>query len=510
MATADSTHFLLVAPPSWGHVRPTCQLALRLLDCDANIVATVLVPPIMMAKSQAEVATHVGSTAPSSRIRVLTMFELDDPNPFKHMQPFVETFSAAYKTLRDGKVITCAATKIAYDPVSAPVAVVIDSFLAPVMFATRALTGSSVPIVCFATGSVLSIMRIHTPETLGGLGDFTARVAAEAERSGETQDVAGGKLYRRTTGAIVQVPGLPSMYDHEFFPQDTSVANVVTGLLKSAQAFFEQGDAVLLSSSYVLEREAIDAMKVWLSETKKDVYGVGPLLPANYWGVHTDGGATAVQVFLDAMLETHGRKSVVLISFGSFFWPAVQDYVDETILALIEKGIPFILCHPSSRAVISSELAEKITSSGLGVLSSWIPQHYVLTHPATGWFLTHGGQGGVTEALASGIPLICWPIEGDQVVTSVHASVNLGVGFELIEVRSGDGLKPIHRLGGRAPKGTRAAMAAEIREVLDSARGEAGAQMRTRAEEMRNELKNSWVEGGIARTELQAFVAKFK
>ncbi len=115
-----------------------------------------------------------------------------------------------------------------------------------------------------------------------------------------------------------------------------------------------------------------------------------------------------------------------------------------------------------------------------------------------------------TPDLFAALRRICWPIEGDQVVTSVHASVNLGVGFELIEVRSGDGLKPIHRLGGRAPKGTRAAMAAEIREVLDSARGEAGAQMRTRAEEMRNELKDSWVEGGIARTELQAFVAKFK
>lgn len=92
----------------------------------------------------------------------------------------------------------------------------------------------------------------------------------------------------------------------------------------------------------------------------------------------------------------------------------------------------------------------------------------------------------------------------------MHTSINLGVGFELIEVRSGDGLKPIHRLGGRTPKGTYAAMAAEIREVLDSIRGEAGAQIRVKAEEMKSELKKSWDVGGVARKELQAFVAKFK
>lgn len=58
--------------------------------------------------------------------RVLTTFEFDDPNPIKFMQPFFESFSVAYKTLHEGKSITCAATKVAYDPVGAPVAVVID------------------------------------------------------------------------------------------------------------------------------------------------------------------------------------------------------------------------------------------------------------------------------------------------------------------------------------------------------------------------------------------------
>lgn len=65
--------------------------------------------------------------------------------------------------------------------------------MAPVMFATRALTGASVPVVCFATGSALSIIRLWGPESLGGLGDFTAKVVAEAQLTGESQNETGGK-----------------------------------------------------------------------------------------------------------------------------------------------------------------------------------------------------------------------------------------------------------------------------------------------------------------------------
>ncbi len=143
------------------------------------------------------------------------------------------------------------------------------------------------------------------------------------------------------------------MYDHEFFPQDVSHAgypnHIVLILCRLEDArirqrvyasqkwasvsvqhqqiegrtpvltrfirFFEHCDSVLLSSSYVLEGEAMDAFKAWLSESKKEVYGVGPLLPANYWDAQSDGGATEVQVFLDSMLEIRGKKSVVLVRF---------------------------------------------------------------------------------------------------------------------------------------------------------------------------------------------------
>jgi hypothetical protein len=114
------------------------------------------------------------------------------------------------------------------------------------------------------------------------------------------------------------------------------------------------------------------------------------------------------------------------------------------IEVLIEKKAPFvsdscftwnilfyfslfyqIFAHASPSAKISEQLIEKVKSSGLGKLTTWSPQQFILNHPvlypyfyltwlntynkillqATGWFVSHGGFNSVTESLRSGIPL---------------------------------------------------------------------------------------------------------
>ena len=84
-----------------------------------------------------------------------------------------------------------------------------------------------------------------------------------------------------------------------------------------------------------------------------------------------------------------------------------------------------IFAHASSSAKISEQLIEKVKLSGLGKLTTWSPQEFILNHPvlypyfylswldtynikflqATGWFVSHGGFNGVTESLGSGVPL---------------------------------------------------------------------------------------------------------
>ena len=100
---------------------------------------------------------------------------------------------------------------------------------------------------------------------------------------------------------------------------------------------------------------------------------------------------------------------------------------------------------------------------------------------------------------------ICWPYQFDQPTNAIHLSCNLDVAYELYEVRTEDGLKPIHHLG-RAPEGTTDSVKREAKEVLRSAFGEGGERKRKNVEKLRERLREAWVEDGSAARELRAFL----
>ena len=62
-------------------------------------------------------------------------------------------------------------------------------FLAiPQLHATRAVSGYSVPIIFFVESGAGAILRRYGPESMGGIGDFGARIDAEIARTGLPYD----------------------------------------------------------------------------------------------------------------------------------------------------------------------------------------------------------------------------------------------------------------------------------------------------------------------------------
>lgn len=53
-----------------------------------------------------------------------------------------------------------------------------------------------------------------------------------------------------------------------------------------------------------------------------------------------------------------------------------------------------------------SHIEEKLEASEITLVSAWAPQHLILGHQATGWFLTHCGNNSVTEAISHGVPML--------------------------------------------------------------------------------------------------------
>jgi len=70
------------------------------------------------------------------------------------------------------------------------------------------------------------------------------------------------------------------------------------------------------------------------------------------------------------------------------------------------------------------------------------------------------------------------------------------VAFELIEIRSGHGLKPLFR--GITPKGTIDAVESEFYEVLRNAKGPVGDMKRRNAHVLRNAMMSELAEDGDA------------
>jgi hypothetical protein len=97
---------------------------------------------------------------------------------------------------------------------------------------------------------------------------------------------------------------------------------------------------------------------------------------------------------------------------------------------------------------------------------------------------------------------------GDQPFTASHVAENLHAAFELFQVRTGDGLKPLYR-NGLTPTGSREAVGIEVRQTIDLCRSKEGEEIRRNAEKLKVKFANAWEEDGAARLEIRKFLHKY-
>ncbi|KAK6987722.1 glycosyltransferase family 1 protein [Favolaschia claudopus] len=513
MSAESIRHILLFPLPAYGHTRPMCALAGRFAGQGTNIVVTLLTGSTWLQNVEADVGAQFPTGHEAlKRIRIVSLFDATDPRVFTAIPTAIQHFPAAYETLFHGKSITCTSTQKTFPAVPRLSALILDVFAIASLQAARALSGTTVPILAFVSAPAAALIRMFCAENLGGRGDFGKIIDAEVERSGRPVEEVSDEVYQFTNGTIVRIPGLPPMYDYEHTPQ-TLMKSPIGIMNRFAYDLVMGTDGVFASTTPAYDGESFFAFESFMRDTlKKSFYGVGPLLPPGY-GNDTSVSSDARQVnseiilFLENVKAKFGERSMLYISFGTIFWPEKSHQIEDLVDTLIQQQFPFFFCHATPQAVLSQELLQKIESCGIGMASAWAPQHFILTNPVTGWFLTHCGFGGINEALAAGVPLICWPFAGDQSISAVHLTTNLNIAFNLMEVRTSNGLRPL--FDGTTPSGTREAMRAELARVFEDCRGEVGEEKRKNAREMKGELMGVWGEGGSSEEAIQAFLRDY-
>lgn len=132
--------------------------------------------------------------------------------------------------------------------------------------------------------------------------------------------------------------------------------------------------------------------------------------------------AKALPEQLQQLLD-NAKQGVILISWGSQLRAtSLSNAKREALLSALSR-LP--------QQIIWKWENETLPEQPRNVhVMKWLPQRDILAHPNVRVFFTHGGLMGITEAVASGVPIVGMPIYGDQYL-NVASLVQRGMAVQL-------------------------------------------------------------------------------
>ncbi|EOA15149.1 hypothetical protein CARUB_v10028525mg [Capsella rubella] len=220
----------------------------------------------------------------------------------------------------------------------------------------------------------------------------------------------------------VKLPCFPVL-KHDEIPNFLHPSSKYPGFSKAILGQFKnlrRPLCILMNSFNALEQELIEYMSAFCQ-----IKTVGPLsLFAKE--VSSDVSADMCKASDECIewLDSRPKSSVVYISFGTVVY-FKQEQMEEVIYGVLNSGLSFLwVIRPPVKAmrveanVLPQELFDA-ANSGRGKIVEWSPQEKVLAHPSVSCFVSHCGWNSTTEALSIGVPVVCLPKLGDQVMNAV-------------------------------------------------------------------------------------------
>ncbi|XP_055340464.1 uncharacterized protein LOC129589655 [Paramacrobiotus metropolitanus] len=212
----------------------------------------------------------------------------------------------------------------------------------------------------------------------------------------------------------------PTLPDEVFFSgQDDTInrCEMVAESLKTWQLEFGPAHTlvtgILFNSCDELEPQAHAMLRAYPQFEKIPLTFIGPLLP------EAEGKPEDMlsQRIGDWMSQQDDR-SVVYFSFGTAAVPSAEQLA-EIAEALVSLKRPFIWSLRNAQQNLLDErfirsTAETITVATPYLILHWAPQKQILAHKATGVYVSHCGWNSTLEAVAYGVPVVAWPMFGDQ------------------------------------------------------------------------------------------------
>ena len=225
---------------------------------------------------------------------------------------------------------------------------------------------------------------------------------------------------------------------------------------------------------------------------------VGPLFPEEKW---TNSDNQAMEAKIHTWLQSKSLNSVVYVSFGSLVAPSDEQItvIGEALLSL--GKIVIWSLKEKQQQFLPEALRQKILTQFEDadckiLIVPWVPQKLILTHPAVGVFVTHGGWNSTLEGLSGGKPFVVYPMFGDQLLNG-----------QWIEKSGAGVLLPDTRLTGG-----RVVPAKEFNEAIRKVGGWKGnigedvSKYRETAQVWQSKMRDAWTPSGSSYIDLMNLV----
>ncbi|GMR45631.1 hypothetical protein PMAYCL1PPCAC_15826, partial [Pristionchus mayeri] len=125
-------------------------------------------------------------------------------------------------------------------------------------------------------------------------------------------------------------------------------------------------------------------------------------------GISVHAGHDDLDEYWSSVLDR--RNHTIFISFGTFVKSHLMpEAYKETIKETVKKfaDVTFVWKYEKPEHNISGGIDNLVETT-------WAPQHDLLHDDRLTAFITHGGQGSITESAGAGVPLICIPVTSHQ------------------------------------------------------------------------------------------------
>ncbi|KAH7332789.1 hypothetical protein B0J17DRAFT_146256 [Rhizoctonia solani] len=495
-------HIIFIPGPPWGHLRPGLKTALRMTEKFQDLFISLFVYSTEMSK-----ATKYLNAQPSvysRRIRLVTATSNEgDPamSPGNEIE-MINSLQNAFKLWMTSETQQPTIIQLDGQPINAPSLIMEDIFGGGAALACKDV--HQLPIVAWWLMSAASLMSV-----VGGRNDDENLDISETmvQNGAEAKNIlakGGENSSQDSSNKLICIPGIPPFYEWEAATQDLPFMGPIMGyLLERFKNMFKHADTVVCGTTF--EYEPITASAV-SSAFKITPFFIGPSVDLT--SPHQPDPESPVTQFLDRAYTEQGAHSVIYIAFGTFFFPPPSSM--SLLMAAMDEipkaGFKFIFARSSERAQLDQAWMDMHVQAGNAIFPEWTNQTAVLEHPAMHYFLSHGGWNSCTEAIVRGIPMIFWPIMGDQPLDAMQIANVHDCGFELLQVRTGPAQSVAYQNGTDVKiVGTEDAVREEMRRIIALSKGPRGEHQRANMRLLGKVVADSLGSGGSGDMGLERF-----